>query len=128
MPIHYLIDKERRLVISTGEGQVTFKQVRTHQDQLLSDPCFDATFSQLIDMTKAMSLDLSNEEARQIASRNVFSSSSKRAFVATAAHIFGLGRLMEVYQEHSAKVDVHVFNDMDSALKWLGVGDGFLPG
>ena len=39
------------------------------------------------------------DEARILAERPVTSSESRRAFAAVKAHIFGLGRMMEIYQE-----------------------------
>jgi hypothetical protein len=44
---------------------------------------------------------------------------SRRAFVATEPHIFGLGRMMEIYHEGPGYPDVGVFHSMDEALKWL---------
>ena len=114
-----MIDKKCRLVLTTGEGSVTLKEITSHQDRLLSDPDFDATFNQLIDATAITRLDLSAEEARQIALRVIFSSTSRRAFVASKPAIYGMGRLMEVYQERHAQV--HIFYDRDSALRWLGI-------
>ncbi|SRR6266700_3927832 len=122
MLARYVIDKERRLVISTGSEQLTFSQVKTHQDQLLNDPDFDPEFNQLIDMTAVTSLDISVDEAKMIARRKLFSSTSRRAFVATSPTIFGMGRMMEAYHEMSnVASQVRVFYDLPSALKWLGL-------
>jgi hypothetical protein len=63
-------------------------------------------------------LDISAQEARILAERRIFSRESRRAFVATKPHIFGLGRMMEIYYERLG--DVQVFSSMDEALKWLG--------
>jgi len=119
LPVRYVIDKEHRLVISIGEGSVTYREVRDHQDQLLRDPDFDATFNQLADATIATRFDMSAEEARQIALRVIFSPTSRRAFVAAQPAIYGLGRLMEVHHERHGQAQV--FYDRDSALKWLGI-------
>jgi hypothetical protein len=51
MPIRYVIDKERRLVLTTAEDILTFAEVKLHQDRLRSDPDLDPTFNQLIDGT-----------------------------------------------------------------------------
>jgi hypothetical protein len=121
MPRRYSIDKERRLVISTGSDQLTFAEIKSHQDQLLNDPDFNAEFDQLIDLTAVTSLDISIDEAKIIARRRLFSSTSRRAFVATSPTVFGMGRLMEAYHEMSnAASRVRVFYDLPSALKWLG--------
>jgi hypothetical protein len=117
LKVRYSIDRHRRLVVTTAEGCVTFDDIRGHQDRLLADPDFDASFDQLIDMTGATSLDISAHEARILAERRIFSPESRRAFVATIPHIFGLGRMMEIYYERLG--DGQVFSSMDEALKWL---------
>ena len=106
-------------MLTTCEGRVTFDEVIAHQDRLLSDPDFDPNFNQFIDTSAATALDVTIDEAKQIARRRIFSPASRRAFFATSPHIFGMGRLMEVYHKQHAEVDVHIFNDRAAALKWL---------
>ena len=98
---------------------MTFDDVRDHQDRLLVDPDFDASFDQLIDTTPVTEFDISADEARILASRRIVSPESRRAFVATKPHIFGLGRMMEIYHENLGYAHVHVFYSMDEAWKWL---------
>jgi len=122
MPASYAIDKRRRLVITTASACVTFAEAKTHQDQLLSDPDFHPDFNQLVDCTAVTELTLSAEEARIIISRKVFSSSSRRAFVSANPAVFGMGRLMEAYNDMTvAPSQVRVFRDLASARKWLGL-------
>src|SRR6516165_8985045 len=92
--VHYVIDKQRRLISTRAEGCVAFGDVRDHQDRLLADPDFDPTFDQLIDTIPATEFDMSAEDARILAERRVVSPESRRAFVAVKPHIFGLGRMM----------------------------------
>ena len=94
-----------------------FDDIRGHQDRLLADRDFDVSFDQLIDTTAVTKFDISASEARILAERRIVSPESRRAFVATEPHIFGLGRMMEVYHEHLG--NVQVFYSMDEALKWL---------
>ena len=123
MALRYSIDKQRRLILTNAEGCVTFDDVRSHQDRLLADPEFDAGFDQLIDTTLTTKLDISAGQARTLAERRIVSPESRRAIVATKPHIFGMGRMMEIYH-----LDVgsggQVFYSMDEALKWLGKGRG----
>jgi len=121
VPVRYAIDKNQRLILTIGEGSVTASEITNHQDRLLSDPDFDATFNQLIDVTTATKFDMSVDEAKQIALRAIVSTKSKRAFVAIKPDIYGLGRLMQIYHERLA--EAHVFRDRNSALKWLGVNE-----
>jgi hypothetical protein len=119
LPVRYTIDKEHRLVLTIGEGCMTFNETKVHQDKLLSDPAFDANFDQLIDVTTATKFDVSPDEAREIALRPIVSPTSRRAFVATELPIYNWGLFMEVY--HGRRALVRVFYDRDDALKWLGV-------
>jgi hypothetical protein len=107
------------LILTRAEGRVTFDDVKGHQDRLLADPGFDAGFDQLIDGTAAMKFEISAEEARTLAMRRILAPKSRRAFVATKPHIFGLGRMMEIYREGSEFAEVQVFYSMEEALQWL---------
>jgi hypothetical protein len=121
MPVRYVIYKKHRLVLTVGEGYVTADEIKTHQDQLLADPAFDPSFSQLIDVTTTLTLALSPQETKEIAHRRIVGPNSKRAFVASSIHVFVMGRLMELYHEEHHEVDVHIFEHRDEALQWLGV-------
>ena len=124
MPCRYVIDKERRLVISTGWDRVTFSEIKVHQDQLLSDPDFSPEFDQLADGTAVTALDLSIDEAKEVARRKLFSPTSKRAFVGSSPAIYGMLRLAGTYHEMSKESSkVSVFHDLPSALQWLGLKD-----
>jgi len=120
MRVRHSIDKQRRLVLSTAEERVTFDDVRGHQDRLLADPDFDESFDQLFDATSATKVEISGDQARTLAQRRIFSPKSRRAIVATKPHIFGLGRMVEIYHENLEYAEVEVFYSMDEALKWLG--------
>lgn len=119
MNVRYSIDQQRRLILTTAEGRVSFDDIRTHQDRLLADPDFDRSFDQLIDTTAATKFEITADEARVLAMRRVLSPESRRAFVALAPHIFGLGRMMEAYRDGQNYAAVQAFYSMDEALKWL---------
>src|SRR5262245_749497 len=118
MSVRYSIDKSQGLVVSVGEGAVRFDEVRDHQNRLLADPDFDPTFDQLVDGTLVTRVDASTDELRILASRPVFSRDSRRALVFTQPHVFGLGRMIQVFHENLGRV--HVFYSMEEALTWLG--------
>ena len=96
-----------------------FDDIRDHQDRLLADPDFDASFDQLIDTTAVTKFDISAKEARIFAERPIVSPESRRALVATEPYIFGIARMMEAYHEGLKCADVQVFSSRDEALKWL---------
>lgn len=128
MPLRYFIDKERRLVTTTVWGSVGFAETKAHQDQLVRDPDFNSEFNQLIDASGITSLNISIQEAKNIATQPLFSPASRRAVVATDPFIFGMARLMEAYHSNARlEAQVTVFYDHDSALEWLGLKDDHGP-
>lgn len=124
MPVHFVIHKDQRLVITTGEGRVTFAEVRAHQDHLLSHPDFDREFNQLVDATGMTALDASVDEIRIMAQRQLFSPTSRRAFVVANTFTYGMGRMLQSYNELSTSPSViSIFGDRASAVKWLGISE-----
>jgi hypothetical protein len=119
MPIRSSIDKQRRLILTTGEGCVTVNDISEHQDRLLGDPDFDAGFDQLIDFTAVSRLEVSAGEARILAERRVISPASRRAIVTTVPHVYGIGRMMEIFHEDLGLSEVELFHSLDEAFKWL---------
>jgi hypothetical protein len=117
MKVRYFIDKQRRLILTTAEGSIKFDDIKDHQDRLLADPDFEASFDELIDTSAVMKFDISANEAGVLAERRNVSPESRRAFVAPKSHIFGLARIMEVYHERVGHAQV--FYSMDEAVKWL---------
>lgn len=122
MPARYVIHIEHHLVVSTGWDRVSSAEIVAHRDQLRKDPDFNPTFNQLVDGRAVTGLDVSMDEARKIASGTLFSSSSRRAFVASNLAILGMARLMETYSQRAeGREQVRVFHDLPTALQWLGL-------
>jgi hypothetical protein len=121
MPCRYVIDTERRLVVTTAWDRINFTDAKAHQDQLYADPAFHRDFNQLIDATAVTHIDASAEEIRIIAARSIFSQASRRAIVADKPLIFGVGRMLQAHFNMTVgKEQVNVFYDREAALKWLG--------
>ena len=122
MPCKYVIDREKRLVITSAWDRVTFAEVITLQDQLRADPEFNPDFDQLVDASAVTGIDATVEEVKKAASRRTFSSVSRRAFVATNPEVFAMGRLLGAHLGMGrVPQQVHVFYDVPSALEWLGL-------
>jgi len=97
---------------------LTTEEMKAHQGQLLRDPDFDPTFDQFADFTTVTMADPSAQDIRDLAEKQVFSPTSKRAMVATKPFVFGLGRMFSSYHENRA--EAQIFYNRDEALKWLG--------
>lgn len=125
MPFTYVVYKDRSLVISTGSDRVTWEEIRIRQDQTKTDPDFNPEFNQIVDLRAVTGIDMTSEQARGLAQRMIFSSTSKRAFVAGEPAVFGMGRMWQILSELSGNQSrIRIFSDLSSALEWLGL-DGF---
>ena|ERR1700694_589252 len=118
MPAFYKIDKERRLVISSGSGAFTFADALAHQDKLLKDPDFDPGFSQLLDFTQFTQFGLRASDIRKLAGRTIFSPDSRRAFILRGDLEYGFGRTFEILRETTG--DSVFASSAISTKPWIG--------
>lgn len=123
MPADYTIDKERRLVLSTGTGYLSKEDVLGHMDRISSDPDFDPTFSQLLDFTEVTEIGFGPQEVREFAERNIFAPRARRAFLVQNDLHFALARMFEIHRELRGESGIAVFRNMDEAMDWISAGD-----
>jgi hypothetical protein len=119
MPAFYKIDKERKLVMSSGSGVLTIEDILMHQERLLEDPDFDSSFSQLTDFTQFAKIDITADQVRIAAKKNIFSPRSRRALVVKNDLQYGLARMFEIHRDSAGEVGIRVFRNMDEALDWV---------
>jgi hypothetical protein len=119
MPAFYKIDKERRLVMSTGAGILTMAQSLAHQNKLANDPDFDPSFSQLMDFTLVTQVALDASDIRRLAQRSIFSPESRRAFIVPSATAYGLARMYGILREAAGEHGIGVFRNLEEALDWI---------
>ena len=123
MSAFYKIDKERRLVLSSGAGVLTREDILGHMERLSKDPDFDPDFSQLVDFTHITALEIEPEDVRQFAQRTIYSPRSRRAFVVKDDLQFGLARMFEIHRDLKGETGIRVFRAFDEAMDWIMVGD-----
>ena len=119
MPTFYKIDKERRLVMSTGSGVFTLADAVSHMDKLSKDPDFDPSFSQISDFTHVTQIELSGDDIRRLAQRTIFSPHSRRAFITPNETVFGLGRMFEILRGLEGEKGIRIFRTLEEALDWV---------
>ncbi|MGC1268541.1 MAG: hypothetical protein WA853_19855 [Candidatus Acidiferrum sp.] len=119
MPAFYKIDKERRLVLSSGTGIFNLEDARLHQERLLADPDFDPSYAQLLDFTHTTQIDLTAADIQQLALRNIFSPNSRRAILVPNDLAYGLGRMYEILREASGERGIRIFRNLEDALDWV---------
>ena len=119
MPISYVIDKRNRLVLTTAEGRVTLDDVLQSRRQLLSDPDFDPSFSQLGDLSAVTGTDITADEVRIVAENSPFSLTGRRALVGESPEIYGLARMFSILRDLHGEREIRVFRTRHEALLWL---------
>lgn len=119
MPAFYKIDRERRFVLTTVSGVVSLADGLAHQENLLRDPDFDPSFSQLMDYTHVSKFEIGGEGVRALAQRSIFSPDSRRAMLVNGDVAFGLARMFEGFRESLGEHGIRVFRNLDDALDWV---------
>ncbi|HEY6170034.1 MAG TPA: hypothetical protein VI454_18495 [Verrucomicrobiae bacterium] len=127
MPVEYVIDNARRLVMAKRRGVLTDEEVFGYQREVWSRPEV-AGYNELMDMTEVEKIVVPSPErikqlAQLAAAMDSRAGSSKFAIVAPQDVAFGLGRMFEAYRgfdERSTK-QVAIFRGLAEALAYLGV-------
>jgi hypothetical protein len=119
VPAFYKIDKERRLVLSSGSGIVTKDDLMGHQDRLLEDADFDPSFSQLWNLIQVTEANIKAADVEMMARRDVFSTSSRRAIVVAKEDHYGLARMFQIHRELSGEHGIRIFRNLDDGLDWI---------
>jgi hypothetical protein len=119
MPTFYKIDKERKLVVTTGTGFVRREDVLTLQDKLSNDPEFDPSFSQVADFALLTNTDVVLADVQTFAQRDVFSVHSRRAIIVKGDVAFGFAKIFELSRRMAGANEIRVFRDPDEAFDWI---------
>jgi hypothetical protein len=122
MPAFYKIDKEHRMVLSTASGVFDLAAALAHQDQLLADPDFDPSYSQLLDYSHVTDVRIDANDVRKLAERSVFWPCSRRAMYVTRDIEYGFARMFEMLRENAGEKGIRVFRNLDDALTWIFAG------
>jgi hypothetical protein len=123
MSAFYKIDKERRLVLTSGAGTLTTEDVLGHMDRLSSDPDFDPGFGQLADFRHITDVQFGPEEVRQFAERCIYSPNARRAILVKDDLQYGLARMFEIHRELKGEIGIRVFRNLDEAMDWILIGE-----
>jgi hypothetical protein len=131
MPADFYIDTDVGIVFSRAVGTLTYEDAVGHMNRLLADPRFKPKFNQLFDFRSVTKLAVTHDETFQLAQRAVFSPQSRRAFVVSSDHQFGMGRIFGTYRDLEGEFGIQIFRQMREALEWLSLteepSDDFFP-
>jgi hypothetical protein len=119
MPLAYKIDKERRLVTSSGWGTITRQEIIDHQQKLAADPDFSRTYSTIADFTRVTKLEVTAADVRAFAAKNVFAPNARRAIVVADGEAFGLARMFEILRDANGEEGIRIFGNVEDAREWV---------
>ena len=119
MPAFYKIDKTHKLVLSTASGVFDLVSALAHQDQLLADPEFDPSYSQLLDFTHITVTEIDAEGVRKIAERTIFWPCPRRAILINKDVEHNFVRLFQMLRENDGEDGIRIFRSLDDALAWI---------
>lgn len=118
MPISYMIDAGRQLVVTRATGIVVDADVETAQRSLRADPSFDPAYRHLSDLRRATDVAIASSGMRHIAGASVFHRDSPLAIIAETTAQFGMASIFATLSEERGHV-ARVFRDLPAALTWL---------
>jgi len=118
VPITYDIDKQQRLVVSRLWDVVTNDEVDDHNRTLRTDPDFDPSYRQLIDLSGITEIRITTPKVTATAQDQYFTPGTRRAFFAPEDVAFGLARMFATRAE-AAGQKIGVFRDRKKAEEWL---------
>lgn len=120
MPCDYEMDVERRWVRSRAWGVLTLKELVEARRRFAADPAFQPEFCQLFDGREVTRVAMTAAEAGELAKDGVFSSQSRRAFVAPGRETHDLVRMYQFFRKVNAPSEpLRVFRTMEEAERWL---------
>lgn len=127
MPTEFLIDGERRLIVSRGTGVFRLADHLEHMEALGRDPRFNPDYDHIVDCRHFELLDLTRLQLEEMARRSNFATTSRRALVASPGLHFGLSRMFATYRGIESGQTAMVFSEMSNALDWLGLPPDYAP-
>lgn len=120
MPVSYLIDRNQRLVLSRLSGAVTETEVHEHNRRLRTDPDFNPSYRQLVDLTGLTEILVGTPTINAVSQDQFFTPGTRRAFIATSDVAFGLARMFALRAEGTGQT-IEVFRERRVAEEWLGI-------
>lgn len=123
-PITFEIDNKRKLVLAQAIGDLRYKDIVDHYQQLFKDPDFFQGIGALYDFSGVprMKGDLNYfvQIAREMADTNIVRVKSKVAIMLLKDNI-SMNRIFNSYSQMMDYTLMHakVFHDRDDALDWL---------
>ncbi|VTR98548.1 Marine sediment metagenome DNA, contig: S01H1_S25812 OS=marine sediment metagenome GN=S01H1_61839 PE=4 SV=1: SpoIIAA-like [Gemmata massiliana] len=124
-PITFDVDPAQRVRRATFRGVITEPVLLSTYGRLISEPGYDFTLNDLIDMRTVSRLEVGPDAIRQLV--DLFAhpgegATNRCAIVTATDHVFGMARMYEMLSWNSSEL-IHVFRDIEEAERWLRAAD-----
>ena len=121
MPLTYVIDASRRIVVARASGVLTEDDLRSTRMLMQGDPAFNRSFAQLLDLRAATAVNVSVPAMARLAASSTFAPGVRRAFVGITDAQYNMAWTFAQLSEPHDQL-VHVFRDLSVAEAWLMEG------
>src|SRR5579862_893441 len=122
MPARFEIDVENGVVFSYATDPLSYTDLLRHQDRLIADHRFSPDFDHVADFRDLEpGTDITTDDVRDLARQKIYSSKSRRAFVAPNETLFGLARMFASLREIAGEPNVRVVKTLEDAAAWTTV-------
>jgi hypothetical protein len=121
MSADFIIDVRRSMVFSRATDVLTVGDVLDHMERLTSHPDFRPEFNQIFDMREVTRVEMSGEDIKRLATKNIFAPVSRRALLVTPGLQFGLGRIFATYREFAGETGIRILIDEREAHSWVSL-------
>jgi len=121
MPLTYLIDASRRIIVARASGILTEDDLRSVRMLMQGDPAFNRHFGQLLDLRAATEVIVSVPAMARLAASSAFAPGVRRAFVGVTDAQYNMAWTFAMLSEPHNQL-VHVFRDISVAEAWLMEG------
>jgi len=121
MPLTYVIDASRRIIVARASGVLTEDDLRSTRMLMQGDPAFNRNFGQLLDLRAATAVSVSVPAMARLAASSSFAPGVRRAFVGITDAQYNMAWTFAMLSEPHDQL-VHVFRDFAVAEAWLMEG------
>jgi hypothetical protein len=121
MPLTYVIDASRRIIIVRASGILGEDDLRATSVLMRGDPAFNRNFGQLLDLRAVTEVTVSIPALARLAASSAFAPGVRRAFVGVSDAQYNAAWTFAMLSEPHDQL-VHVFRDMSVAEAWLMEG------
>ena len=116
--LDYNISLDKRLVSAKLSGKVNGRGLETYALSLRSDPRFDPSFAELVDIRQVTEIELQPEEALRLADElDPFSRESRRAFVVLSETQMYAAKMHQLLL--SGRKPISIFSSIEEATGWI---------